>query len=322
MLKLTRLLYPKTFVELSFLSSMISKKDLNESLFWIYELYYSGFDNDAFSLIYQCYFDFYALQNVSFINIINKNFDTWYQNKDPFIIGCLVKFMFYKNGNMEVFELKQMIPHINSFKVKKGTKPKWMEKYHIKYGPILRCIDDNDYSSMIYKLKRLDSSLYPEYLKCLYSYFKNEKNKDAANIPHILQEIYDPEHEFTIIYLIFITLLLHGDYTNHRNTKTLLTKNEKEFITEFEKIEAPLYEILKNKRIYSVDEDFIISYDESLQNVDVLKETRENWRLHSKETPFWKKKFESDNEEDHDFDFEYDEQPLDCQEKSIILCFL
>ena len=34
MLKLTRLLYPKTFVELTFLSSMISKKDLKESNAW------------------------------------------------------------------------------------------------------------------------------------------------------------------------------------------------------------------------------------------------------------------------------------------------
>jgi len=318
MLKLTRLLYPKTFVELTFLSSMISKKDLKEPLFWIYELYYSGFHKEAFSLIYQCYFDFYALQNISFIDTINKYFNTWDETKNPLIIGHLVKFMFYKNGNMEVFELRQATSSINSFKLKKGKKPKWMEKYNEKYAPILRCISDNDYSSMIFKLKRLDSSLYPDYLKSLYSYFKNEKNKDATRIPHILQEIEHPDHDFTIIYLIFVTLLLQGDYKNQRNTKTLLTKREIAFVQDFEKIEGPLYRVLNNKRMYSVDDNFIISYHESLQDVNILKETRENWRLHSKGTPFWEKKFE----EDSDFDFEYDEQPLDCQEKSIIACFL
>lgn len=318
MLKLTRLLYPKIFVELSFLSSMISKKDLKESLFWIYELYYSGFHKEAFSLVYQCYFDFYALCNVSFIDTIHKYLNTWSENKDPIIIGNLVKFMFYKNGNMELFELRQSIPHINSFKLKKGKKPKWMQKYNPKYAAIFKNISDYDYSSMIFKLKRLDYSLYPDYLKSLYNYFKNEKNKDPTKIPYILQEILHPEHDFTIIYLIFVTLLLQGDYQNKKNTKFLLTKREISFIQDFEKIELPLYTVLKNKRLYSVDSNFINSYDESLQDVNILKETRENWRLHSKGTPFWDKKFE----EDPDFDFEYDEQPLDCQEKSIATYFL
>ena len=48
MLTLTRYLYPKEFVVLSFYNSMSSKKELNECLFWIYELYYSGFINDIF----------------------------------------------------------------------------------------------------------------------------------------------------------------------------------------------------------------------------------------------------------------------------------
>jgi len=113
-------------------------------------------------------------------------------------------------------------------------------------------------------------------------------------------------------------LLLQGDYQNKKNTKFLLTKREISFIQDFEKIELPLYTVLKNKRLYSVDSNFINSYDESLQDVNILKETRENWRLHSKGTPFWDKKFE----EDPDFDFEYDEQPLDCQEKSIATYFL
>ena len=61
----TRYLYIKNEVEISLLSAILNKKN-DESLFWAFELYYSGFTNDLLYLIWRIYFEFYATLNPTF----------------------------------------------------------------------------------------------------------------------------------------------------------------------------------------------------------------------------------------------------------------
>ena len=55
---LTRFLYPHDEVELSLLTALLLKKDLQECYFWTFELYFSGCP--IFPLIWKFYLDFYA----------------------------------------------------------------------------------------------------------------------------------------------------------------------------------------------------------------------------------------------------------------------
>ena len=62
-LNLTRLLYCKDEVELMIVYRLLQKQCLNEVLFWIAEYYYSGYTQEAWNLVFKCYYDFYAALN-------------------------------------------------------------------------------------------------------------------------------------------------------------------------------------------------------------------------------------------------------------------
>ena len=66
-LTLTRYLYFADEVALSLLDCLIEQRDLNEALFWVDELYSSGFVKDIWLLLWKIYFDFYAITNPLFI---------------------------------------------------------------------------------------------------------------------------------------------------------------------------------------------------------------------------------------------------------------
>ena len=59
-LTLTRYLYFADEVALSLLDCLIEQRDLNEALFWVDELYSSGFVKDIWLLLWKIYFDFYC----------------------------------------------------------------------------------------------------------------------------------------------------------------------------------------------------------------------------------------------------------------------
>ena len=82
--------------------------------------------------------------------------------------------------------------------------------------------------------------------------------------------------------------------------------------------ECKLYHLLKKKRLYPISREFIKQYGSSILDIDILNESRFNWKYHCKNTPFWKNKFNSTKEEDLDYDLEFDEQPLECQLKSCL----
>ena len=73
-LTLTRYLYITDEVKYSLLLSLIDKKDIHNVLFWAYELYYSGYDEELFKYIRCIYFDFYALQHPKFYRFIDKQY--------------------------------------------------------------------------------------------------------------------------------------------------------------------------------------------------------------------------------------------------------
>jgi len=66
----TRYLYVKDEVMLTLIMSILGKHE--SSVFWAYELYYSGFENELFNLLWKIYFDFYYTLNPSFYDYFIK----------------------------------------------------------------------------------------------------------------------------------------------------------------------------------------------------------------------------------------------------------
>ena len=67
----TRYLYPKLDVKQSLLIALLDRNS-NKALFWAYELYYSGFEEDLFEYIYNIYDSFYKLENHELEHIIQE----------------------------------------------------------------------------------------------------------------------------------------------------------------------------------------------------------------------------------------------------------
>ena len=93
----TRYLYFKNEVVNSLLWSMLEKQH-DESLYWIYELYFSGFQEDSFSLMYEFYLTYCQEIYPQYDGFIDKLYQEWKLNKlDHTIIGTIVKLLVESN---------------------------------------------------------------------------------------------------------------------------------------------------------------------------------------------------------------------------------
>ena len=57
---------------MSFINCLLTKSNLNEAYFWISELYYSGFEDECWQLVWFVYYDFYFIHNPTFVSYLTK----------------------------------------------------------------------------------------------------------------------------------------------------------------------------------------------------------------------------------------------------------
>ena len=311
MLKLTMHLYSKRFAEISFMESIISKQKLSCSLFWIYELYNSGFEEDTFELLYECYFYFYAMHNYSFINVIHKQYENWQKTGDVYIIGKLVKNLKHKAFSLDIFKLKIEMDKQEKSRIKRYKKEAWESKYG-KYGIILRYLHRKDYKIMVSRIKNIPQNEMGIFTDFVIKYFVSK----GVNIKkyNAMIEYLDTTHPFIYLYLIYVIMILDTNQIQHeRKIIASLCKSEKELIDSFNHDDSERhFKILKNHRLHEVASDFITLFNVNFQHMNILEETRSNWKEHVKETPFWMDKNLDE------YDLEYDEQSLRCQELSVL----
>ena len=123
----TRYLYPKLYVKHSLFVSLLEKQ-YEESLFWAYELYFSGFEEEIFKFIFQVYKDVYEVDNSFFKEFMEKAFDEWKEdNEKDNIIGTLVgtisQFDYRIDGFMKTYF------NINCKKESKVSKKRMIIQY-------------------------------------------------------------------------------------------------------------------------------------------------------------------------------------------------
>lgn len=119
---LTRFLYPRDEVELSFLHCLLNKINLQEAYFWIFELHFSGFE--TFPFLWKIYLDFYKehaplnlekyiLKKIAFVKDQEKV--PAIAEKVPAIaekvtaIAAIVRNLFRFNPSPTVFLLRQLL---------------------------------------------------------------------------------------------------------------------------------------------------------------------------------------------------------------------
>jgi len=100
--KFTRYLYEKQEVEIAFVISLLSNK-IDESLFWAYELFYSGYKEELLYLLLKIYYYFYACLNPNFENFLIKKIKEFHKNSNIKIIASIVQNLIIRPLNMDVF---------------------------------------------------------------------------------------------------------------------------------------------------------------------------------------------------------------------------
>lgn len=103
----TRYLYIKDEVEIALLLSILNKKD--ESIFWGYELYYSGFEQELFDCLWKIYYGFFATLNPSFEAYFLKKEKEWKKKKDPILVSTLIQDLLIRSFTCDIFILIHLI---------------------------------------------------------------------------------------------------------------------------------------------------------------------------------------------------------------------
>jgi hypothetical protein len=99
----TRYLYSKEDVIHSLFIALIDK-NIDEALFWAYELYYSGFQEETLENLLNYYIEIYENYNTkSFKNFIMKQRDNWHETKNDCIIGTIVWNLCNSHYDLHIF---------------------------------------------------------------------------------------------------------------------------------------------------------------------------------------------------------------------------
>ena len=323
-MEVTRLIYPKDEVIYMFAVSSL-KKDCLQTIFWFCELYYSGFQYDALYAIYFTYFNFYSLQQPQLIDYIYNHIDSW--SKDDNIehfMFIIFKFQLCKY-NFDTFYLFHQNSNVitKSFSFCKGRIPKrFSHLSKIQYN-IVKSIEGKNINNVLYFIQ----NHYDTTKETFYNNFHfHSYAPKAAQYLELLSNIIlsfgnNPVNEHELLKNdVDITFenqpymeILNMDFTNCKS-----------------------YKILKNYSLYGID-PIIGIFDLQRNNIEDLRDLyMYKWETFFHKSPFWKENVEKyegsfdDNNmpcfknTDHEEDFnntyylEFDEQPLDVQNKYLI----
>ena len=108
---LTRYLYVTKYVKLSLIIALL-EKDLDKALFWTFELYFSGLDQELFGLLWVIYFGFYASLNPELFDYLLESYTNWIKSEDfdekSKIVCLMVNNLIIRNYSLDVFILSKL----------------------------------------------------------------------------------------------------------------------------------------------------------------------------------------------------------------------
>jgi hypothetical protein len=133
---LTRYLYVKREVENS-LKQALLKKCEKETLFWAYELYYSGFIEDLLCIIFNIYYEYYYIVNQSFESYLIVKYKLLMnidELNQPQIIYQIISNLIIRRKNEDVSKLLNLSMNLNPETNKKITlTKKFLDTQNDKY---------------------------------------------------------------------------------------------------------------------------------------------------------------------------------------------
>jgi len=113
----------------------------NKCIFWAYELYYSGFKEELFSLFWKIYYNFYATLNPTFWEYLAKKHKEYLTSslENDKLVSMIINNLLIRPYNLDIFLLrKKHPPAVTNNAIESGDLSSYLEKKN--YASIARCI--------------------------------------------------------------------------------------------------------------------------------------------------------------------------------------
>jgi hypothetical protein len=339
----TRYLYEKDEVKLALLLCILNKKE--ESVFWAYELYYSGFNTELTHLFWTIYYDFYYTLNPSFekylLNKLKSNLIL-----DPscdYYLAMIIHNFMIRPFNMDIFMLKQVVNMCD------------FETNNVILESILRC---EDYMILAFLLlsEINEECLMDTFIKGIQYFIEKglriDKNKCVAQYITLLGSTYHSTLNQKRVILLARIMNYFSSIKNVKMGKHIYFHIEPEEVIIYETIHAdlkivncrpilPADKILSLAAVYQIDSyNYLSLFQLKRETNNIIQAYRDQWLYYCSFSPLWKERIEKhhgkivkerkkiifEEQEDRDdneqafydeFGYEPDEQKRETQNKTI-----
>ena len=303
-LQFTRYLYEKDEVKLSLIICILNKQE--ESVFWAYELYYSGFKLELIDIFWSIYYDFYYTLNPSFEKYLqtklknNLDFDTSCEN----YISMIVNNFMIRPHTMDIFMLKKIVDicDFDNSDIQKYNISGNFEIINSELNSVLEAKDFMMLASLI--LTGIKEEHIIATFKASLDYFvtdiglKIDSKKSVIEFEKYLNNKYHNDNKRVILLSRIVHYFVVMN--NIKLGKNIYVHIEPEDVILYETICADLTEkdkrtilparkILPLAKIYSIDNDNYLSlFDLKREKQDIKIAYYYNWIYHSSFSPLWR----------------------------------
>jgi hypothetical protein len=108
---LTRYLYIKEEVEVATMTCILELD--SDAIFWAYELYYSGFQQETFELLFKIYYSLFACLNPDIEIFIQEKYNHWLTTKDAYVINDIMQTLLIRPYNTDVLLLHRIATYLD-----------------------------------------------------------------------------------------------------------------------------------------------------------------------------------------------------------------
>jgi hypothetical protein len=294
---LTRFLYPRDEVELSFIHCLLNKINLQEAYFWIFELHFSGFE--TFSFLWKIYLDFYKeyaplnlekyiLKKIAFL----KNADA---DKKVTAIAAIVRNLFRFHPSPTVFLLRQLLcmkkdalENIKIIKQKERTAFAILHPHcPKKYLPLFLSIERGYWMNVCHYLQHFLNAEETSFtfISALLGFYSSSENK----VEFILKQT-------NVLHYLLAFCLSLATLSKQRPFRLFITPT-KEDLQTIREINDPfsssqLYNALKFKRLFGIRAQigcfFLQRYTLPAGAGSLLQDILMHWEYYAVRSPLWK----------------------------------
>ena len=259
-MKLTRYLYEKSYVEYSLLVSLLNRNS-NEAMFWLYELYFSGYKQYSIVLIWKYYYMLYSAFFVNLEKFLQRKTIEWLDTNDYTLIGTMIINLATREPCIDFYMMME-----NRISYPDFILP-WVNRIDLNISKSLNILEDYIYINKCFKTKGEQS------FDILLKTFDTIKFLDNTIL------------KYACISRMFSGLFLLDDH-NGLDKKLFINLLEKDCKKYKNKpiVNMKSWKIPESECIYTIH----VPPNKLLLNIDIYQ----NWLNYCYYTPIWKKRID------------------------------